>query len=480
VTAGTLALWIGIAFALGSALAATLGARDHERSLVAARSLAMSAAFTTLAAGLLVAALHRADLSVEFVARHVTVSLPPPSRWLALFSDASGAGLAAAAVTGLVASWPARRGAAPGLTAAAAVTMLVLLAAPLAGGPLRSLPWLPVDGQGASPLFRHPLSVVYAAALVGMVASATIALGHALDAWGSGSAAPYSPGAALLAVTFAGWQGMAHTHAALAAGIVAAPSPLASRAGAWTVAVLVAGAAWLVASRAAPPPQARVETALATVLVAVSLALASGGSPTVGASVRAMWVLAAGAAAVGCWRSWRARGAPGSSPAPGRAVGFPGALGVAALVAGCLAVVLGAVATRTTVTLESGRSIATPLRGQLAHQGISRYDEPDATVLALALELRSPGRDALGSAEHREYADARGSVVGSLVRRPARFDHVLGTTFVWLDDVGAGDAVELELAALPGYWLWWIAVALLTAFAALTLAGTPRAAAPGD
>ena len=476
-TAGTLSLWIGSGFALAAAAAALPGMRDAGRALVAARCMALSAAFTTLAAGLLVAALHRAELSVAFVARHVTVGLPAVPRWMALFSDATGAGLAAAVVTGLTVAWVARRGRAPGLAGAGAVTVLVLAAAPLAGDPWRLQPWLPVDGLGVSPFFRDAMSIAWAASVVGLVACATVALGRALDAWAGGSRVP-SSGPAVLALAFAGWIGPTSAHASVAAGLSASTSPLQVLDGAWVATLVVAACGWLVSRSSRAPRQARVESALGTVLAGVGLVLASGGDGATGWPVRAMWGLALVVSASGCWRASRARGADGTRPA-GQAVSRRLATG--ALVTALLAAGLGALARETEVAVPSGGSGVLPLGGRLAHVGLSRYDDAAGTVLALALDLRGPGRTVLGVAEQREYTDARGSVIGSLVRRPARLDAVFGTTFVWLTGAGAADAVTLRAAAVPGYWLWWVGAVLVAALAVVTLArGTPAGAAPPE
>ncbi|MGQ0649278.1 MAG: hypothetical protein ACT4P7_17130 [Gemmatimonadaceae bacterium] len=463
-TPGTLAVWIGFAFALATVGAAVAAHRDDGKSLIASRCLAMAAAFTTLAAGLLLSALHRGDLSTAFVARHITLSLPAVSRWLAAFSDASGAGLVAASWVGLVATWLVRSGKSPEVAGTAAVTMLVLLAAPLAGGPLRHLPWLPVDGLGVSPLFRHGLSGIYVAGMLGMVASAVVALGRSLESWRTGAGAARAGRVAALALLSAGWQAMAHQRAAVATGVSSEPSLTLARGGGWMLAIVVAASGWLIVRSESATTEARTEAGLAVLLVAIGLVLAAGEATAIPVAVRGLWLLAVTVLGIAAWRARAARRAGSRARPVAGTLPWPAAraLLLGALAAACLAALMSGFSRRDTLSLPSGGTVTTALPGRLTHQGVSRYDESDATVLALALELQAPGIVRLASAEHREFHDVRGSVIGELVRRPAVFVHALGVTVVWLSVVGDNDRVQVEVLTIPLQWLWWLALGLLT------------------
>ena len=81
-----------------------------------------------------------------------------------------------------------------------------------------------------------------------------------------------------------------------------------------------------------------------------------------------------------------------------------------------------------TATVAGGgtTTVATPIGAPfvLAHQGISRYEDGNAHVEALALEVSRDGDGlALLSTDRREYVDGRDELLGPAIRRPA----LLGT-----------------------------------------------------
>ena len=107
-------------------------------------------------------------------------------------------------------------------------------------------------------------------------------------------------------------------------------------------------------------------------------------------------------------------------------------------------------ARESTVTLASGAQATVPVRFggsyTLTHQGISRFEDRNAHVQALALEPSRGGRQlALLSAERRAYVDSRDEVLGETVRRPATQRWGLESLRVRLDDVTADEGVRLRL-----------------------------------
>lgn len=454
-SAGTLALWIGAGFALASAVAALTARPGDSRAWVAGRALAMAAAFSTLASGILVDALRRHDLTVDFVARHSTHGIGLVTAMLAVFADPAGTGLVIASLIGLTGAWIARGADAPGVAGAAAVTMVVLLAAPLAGHPLAVLPWTPVDGQDALIFFRQRLSLAYAVTLtLGMIAS-TMALGASIDRWRGHSRDSIDVAAARVAVLCVGGAVLTRTWTTLAAGLSRDVSPLASLGGAAGIAVVVALVSFALLSRIRAGGQANVEAALATTLGVAALVLTSPLVRVPGTQVRVLSLLAL---AVSLLSSWRARAVfvPGMRHwRPSRA---PAALGAASLGVLLLAAGTDLAARPRTIALPSGGNVAVA-GGSLDHLGVSRYEDDDSQVLALALELRDGRRTRLASAEHREYSDSRGALLGGLVRIPAVMPGVL-TRIVWLEQVQARDDVTVTVIDRSPLTWWWFAFAL--------------------
>lgn len=454
-----------------AALAAWAGstARSGDaRAGTAARALTMGALFCSVSLGLLLDALRRGDLTVDFVARHTTLALPMMVRLLAVGADASGAGLLAATVALAAGAWACRRADAPGTAAAVGVTALVLLAAPLAGRPHALLPWLPVDGQDPLPAFRERLAWPWVLAVAGAVAAAAVTLGRALDAWRGDADPSRARVAAMLAPLLVAVQGMTGLQVALASGASRDLSPLVARGGAWSLSLAVSLVALVLVPSAAAPQRARVVAAVAQVLATVGLVLATVGLP-VTVAVRALLLLSIVASVGAAWEGraaieWAVHAL--SARTRERRLGAllaSGALAVALLAAGA-----GTLASTRTVTLASGGAIPVG-GGRLDHLGISRYDLDDATVLALALERRGGTRTVLSSAEHREYTDSRGAVLGALVRVPARFTGAVSTV-AWLERVADDEGAELTIASRPDWLAWWVALALFGLHVAFMLA----------
>ncbi|MBC7895456.1 MAG: hypothetical protein H7066_08580, partial [Cytophagaceae bacterium] len=438
VSAGTLALWIGTAFAFASAVAALTARGGEPRAWVAGRALTMAAAFSALASGILLDALRRHDLTIDFVARHSTHGVGLATALLGAFSDPAGTGLVTASVIGIVGAWFARRADAPGIAGASAVTMVVLLAAPLAGRPLAVLPWTPLDGQDALIFFRQRLSLAYVIALIGAIVASATALGAAIDGWRGQPRGSIDAVARRVALLCVGAAALTRTWASLAAGLSRDASPLTALGGALGIAVAVALVSVLLVALDRAGSQANVEAALASTLATAGLALTSPSAEAPGASVRVLSFLALGVAIVACWHG---RLALSGVVRVVRATRLPAGLGLAALGVVSVSGILELTTSPRRAALPSGGSL-TVAGGALDHLGLSRYDDDDSQVLALALERRAGGRTRLASAEHREYADSRGALLGGLIRIPAIMPGIF-TTVVWLDEVQVRDDVTL-------------------------------------
>jgi hypothetical protein len=108
-----------------------------------------------------VLALQRSDLTVRYVAEHITTNLPPLYRVAALFAGTAGRSLSFALFLGAcaaAATTPASR--APrrwGLTALAVVVFGALLWSALGAPPFARVPWQLTDGRGLDPKLQNPL-----------------------------------------------------------------------------------------------------------------------------------------------------------------------------------------------------------------------------------------------------------------------------------------------------------------------------------
>jgi hypothetical protein len=163
--------------------------------------------------------------------------------------------------------------------------------------------------------------------------------------------------------------------------------------------------------------------------------------------------------------AWRKGAAP-------RRLGLPSILVLLAL--GVLATAGALGQRRVMVTQLVGSGETAELGGvRLVHQGISRYEATRAHVLAVALERQSAAAPELARAEQREYFDARGSMVGDVVKPPAVFRGFWRTTYVWLEGLEAGDAVQLRVSTVAFESGWWIAVVLACLAAVLAWIGRP-------
>lgn len=110
----------------------------------------------------------------------------------------------------------------------------------------------------------------------------------------------------------------------------------------------------------------------------------------------------------------------------------------------------------------------------LVHQGVSRYQDRNAHVIAVALE---PWRHArplpLLSVEQREYVDSRDESLGPAVSRPVMFGTLAEEVRVGLVDVGGDEGVRVTVSVVPFASGWTVALALL--IAAVLVHAVPRA-----
>ncbi|MEO6444546.1 MAG: hypothetical protein ABIZ91_15380 [Gemmatimonadaceae bacterium] len=230
-SAGLFASWVAVAFgAWAFAIAMGVGERSAAIRRSARRALMASGLAAGAASAIMVALLVKGDLSVSFVARSIATNLPTAFRVAALWSQPAGAVLPAAALVALAGVLATGRDRASFGLAAAAATVVALLAASVAASPFAILPWLPVEGLGLAPSLQHGAAVfgrialtfaVAACAASAAVAADTLALEdapasrtRALARWLLVSAALL-----LMAATFA-------AHGAFAAGDGATPVPL--------------------------------------------------------------------------------------------------------------------------------------------------------------------------------------------------------------------------------------------------------------
>lgn len=128
-------------------------------------------------------------------------------------------------------------------------------------------------------------------------------------------------------------------------------------------------------------------------------------------------------------------------------------------------------ATGSAATVAGGATVtaATPVGAdfELAHQGISRYEDGNAHVEALALEVSRGGQHlALLSADRREYVDSRDELLGPTIRRPGVVSTLLQELRVHVDAVTSDETATLRMSVVPLARGWGAA---LVAFLLLTV-----------
>lgn len=243
--------------------------------------------------------------------------------------------------------------------------------------------------------------------------------------------------------------------------------------------LLAAGGAALVVSaiphRGATPERARARrvawlVAGGVVGGAFGLWLEPSLSPTVAWS--ALAGLATGAAVL---RLTDAKGAPSS---------LPGVLLCLAAAGAALAAAGEGRAQRTSIDMRSGGEDDVAMRFgppvTLVHQGVSRFPDRNAHVIAVALEPRRAGRPLpLLSVEQREYVDSRDETLGPAVSRPAIVGTPIQEVRLALSDVTTDEGVRLSVTVVPFGVGWTVALALLMVAALAQAVMHPTRTRPG-
>lgn len=106
----------------------------------------------------------------------------------------------------------------------------------------------------------------------------------------------------------------------------------------------------------------------------------------------------------------------------------------------------------------------------IAHQGISRYEDGNAHVEGVALDVsRGERHVALLSADRREYVDSRGELLGPATSRPAILTTPLQELRVHLDDVAADETASVRVVVAPLALAWLAAPICLVLLSASLL-----------
>lgn len=170
---------------------------------------------------------------------------------------------------------------------------------------------------------------------------------------------------------------------------------------------------------------------------------------------------------------WSALAAASAALAIGRVIGTAAVRVRLTGAAMSLAVALAAAgaagqgwARESSTTVASGATVtaASPIGAPfvLAHQGISRFEDGNAHVEAVALEPTRNGHALpLLSTDRREYVDSRDELLARALTRPAVLDARFVELRVRVDDVGADERVQLRLTVVPFAAAWGLAVACL-------------------
>lgn len=98
----------------------------------------------------------------------------------------------------------------------------------------------------------------------------------------------------------------------------------------------------------------------------------------------------------------------------------------------------------------------------LSHQGVSRYEDGNAHVAALALEPSRDGRaKAIVSTDRREYVDSRDEILGPPTTRPVIVAAGVEEVRITVDDLDRDERAQLRLTVVPFAWAWPLSVVAL-------------------
>ena len=444
--------------ALG-AVAAALHGLDGRGTVAAARgALGMCALFTLAAAAMLVRGVLQADLSLAFVAQHLTTNVSIRDRPLALWADTPGSALMVAALVAVAGTFVARK---PAAIAMISATITALLAAAASGGALSRLPWTPIDGLGLPPSLQHPLAVAAAlAALLSSVAATITAVVVVQRDVVDGAAIRWTTTTFALLLCTAVLQG---TTAVLSGGSTTG-SMITGPAGIWLAAAVTTGWSGLGLRRRDLSERSRSIAAAAICGALLAAGLAGLGATLPGPAIQALALISL-VAGLGAALLWNGRvTAPRLDGVSLLVLLALGALATAAMTGHRRRIASGRVASGAVVVLDGLT---------LAHQGISRYETDRAHVLAVALERQNGAGSRLARAERREYFDGRGAVIGDVVSPPAAFRGLWRTRYVWLEEAETGDTVRLRAAVITFETGFWLALIFAAAAAMLAWAARP-------
>ena len=190
---GAITLWLALALAAYSALAAVGGKLRGSGALVESSQAAMYATVAVLLVSTLslVAAFIGRDFEISYVARHSDLAMPDRFTWVAFYAGNEGSLLYIAMVLSVMAAvavWRAPAATREALPYTTGILMLILtfFLAVMAfmANPFDKLPFVPADGEGINPLlthfgmFFHPPALM--AGLVGISIPFAFALGALL------------------------------------------------------------------------------------------------------------------------------------------------------------------------------------------------------------------------------------------------------------------------------------------------------------
>lgn len=130
----------------------------------------------------------------------------------------------------------------------------------------------------------------------------------------------------------------------------------------------------------------------------------------------------------------------------------------------------------TTVAMRFGAPLA------LSHQGISRYQDGNAHVAALALEPSRGGRArAIVSTDRREYVDSRDEILGPPTTRPVTIAAGVEDVRITVDDLDRDERAQLRLTVVPFARAWAFALGALVLASLLQVRpGSARATLPAS
>ena len=161
---GAITLWLALALAAYSALAAVGGKLRGSAALIESSQAAMYATVAVLFVSTLslVAAFIGRDFEIAYVARHSDLAMPDRFTWVAFYAGNEGSLLYIAMALSAMAAlavWRAPAATREALPYTTAILMLILTfflaVMAVMANPFDKLPFVPADGEGINPLLTH-------------------------------------------------------------------------------------------------------------------------------------------------------------------------------------------------------------------------------------------------------------------------------------------------------------------------------------